>query len=122
VAGMVDGPPSNVGPAERLTLLKEHQRAWETLTWKMSSPLSGIDAAWECLGGVLAHLSDWPQHSVIVQQLPSVLRGIDEEKWTINLNFSIADFTIDPSQDLILAIQKVDTLCVVSLLFAYAII
>jgi len=62
---------------------------------------------WECLGGILAYLSDLSSQFVIVKQLPSVIRGIEEKEWTFDVGFDIDDFAIDPSQDLLMAIRTV---------------
>ena len=56
---------------------------------------------------MLAYLSDFSSQYIIVKQLPSVIRGIEEKEWTFDVGFDIDDFTIDPSQDLLMAIRTV---------------
>jgi hypothetical protein len=117
---MDDGAPSNLGPLERLQILKEHQRAWEELAWKDVQFLR-MREKWVCRGGVLTHISmHWPRCVITARQLPSVLRGIEERVWTLDVGlFWILTFGIGPSQDLFLAIEPVLALCVLSLHLCY---
>src|ERR1700690_4567233 len=75
LAGMQDGPPSNLTSNERLRMLRSHQEAWCTLSWaeKETIPMLSGDT-WELFGGVLA-LSDGPK-TLVLRQLPSRLRGL----------------------------------------------
>jgi hypothetical protein len=101
---MDDGPPSNLTVGERLNLLKEHQTAWNTLSWKRVQ-CHGIPksryAYHRCAGGIHAFSSD---RSVTVEQLPSIIRGIPEREWTLDFPFTIDDFAFDPAQDLLVVI------------------
>jgi hypothetical protein len=109
VAGMEDGPPSNVGPADRLKILKEHQSSWRNLTWKNGHVMSTMFRyQWDCLGGVLVNVLDSSQRSLVIRQLPSVVRGIKETEWQVDMDFRVQDFTFDPSQDLLAVIEMVD--------------
>jgi hypothetical protein len=108
VAGMEDGPPSNVGPADRLKILKEHQSSWHNLTWKSDHLITKFRNQWECLGGVLVNVLDEPHHSLVIRQLPSIVRGIKVTEWRIDMSFRIYDFTFDPSQDLLAVSELVD--------------
>jgi hypothetical protein len=106
---MEDGPPSNVGPADRLKILKEHQNAWHNLTWQDHEVITMFRNEWDCLGGMLANvLADESFRSLVVRQLPSILRGIKRTEWRVDMNFRIYDFTLDPQQDLLIVIEMVD--------------
>ena len=55
VAGMEDGPPSALTPADRLAILRRRQAAWKTLAWtaKQDVPMRA-GGVWELYGNVLA--------------------------------------------------------------------
>jgi hypothetical protein len=108
VAGMEDGPPSKVGLADRLKILKEHQSSWHNLTWKSDHLITEFRYQWDCLGGVLANVPDEPRRSLVIRQLPSVIRGIERTDWRVDMNFRVLEFTFDPSQDLLAVIEMVD--------------
>ncbi|PCH37773.1 hypothetical protein WOLCODRAFT_161036 [Wolfiporia cocos MD-104 SS10] len=106
VAGMEDGPISMLGSSDRLKLLREHQKAWETLDYKRQDVVPMLAGeVWELYGGVLAQAQGG--RTLCFCQLPSVLRGIEEKRWTLkDLGFVIRDFGMDLSQDLLVAIQR----------------
>jgi len=104
-ANMDDGPPSSVDKADRLKLLRAHQTAWKNLTWTKKSVVSynPTEIPWRCLGGVLGSAYN---RSLRFIQVPSVFRGIEEKEWTIeDIGFRVGDFTMDPSQDLLVALE-----------------
>ncbi|KAH9937048.1 uncharacterized protein B0H18DRAFT_968898 [Fomitopsis serialis] len=95
--------------AERLQLLRKHQAAWASLdfSYQKSVPML-IGHTWELYGGVLAQGTD--QSNLNFRQLPSALRSIEEKEWKIEgLGFEIRDFSMDPAQDLLVAIQMPDS-------------
>jgi len=107
MANMDDGPPSSISKADRLKLLRAHQMAWKNLTWTKKSVVSynpiADDILWKCLGGVLGSAYN---RSLRFIQVPSVFRGIKEKEWTIeDIGFRVEDFTMDPSQDLLVALE-----------------
>lgn len=104
--GMEDGPPSSIGAADRLDKLRRHRAAWDELKWAQnkSVPMS-TGQVWELYGNVLAQAQG--DRTIIFRQLPSRYRGIEEREWTIsNLGFDIRDFGMEPSQDLLVLIEK----------------
>jgi hypothetical protein len=105
VAGMDNGPPSNLTVSKRLNFLREYQTAWKTLSWNRYQHIPEIETAWQCVGGILAFLSPFPSQSVIVNQLPSVIRGIEERNWTLDFPVAIDDFALDPAQDLLVVVM-----------------
>jgi hypothetical protein len=108
VAGMEDGPPSNVGPVDRLKILKDHQSSWHNLTWKISYAVPMFRHKMACRGGVLAYVLDDSYRSFVMRQLPSVIRGVKGAEWRVDMIFRVHDFNFDPSQDLLAVIEIVD--------------
>jgi len=105
MANMDDGPPSSVSKADRLKLLRAHQTAWKNLTWTKKSVVSynPIASLWKCLGGVLGSAYD---RSLRFIQVPSVFRGIEEKEWAVeDIGFRVGNFTMDPSQDLLVVLD-----------------
>ena len=105
VAGMEDGPPSALTPSDRLAILRERQEAWRTLQWrsKHEYPMLG-GGMWELYGGVLAQASG--NRTLVFNQLPSVIRGIEEKEWRIeDVGMTIRDFGMDPTQDLLIIME-----------------
>ena len=104
LAGMQDGPPSDTSYAERLRLLRAHQNAWGSLSWTEEGTIPIVEGdTWELIGGVLG-LADGPK-SILFRQLHSTLRSIPGRTWKVELDFAIGDFTLDPTQDLIAALE-----------------
>ena len=105
-AGMEDGPPSALAPADRLAALRTRQAAWDTLSWsELSEHPMGIGSVWELYGGVLAQSES--RRTLTFRQLPSKIRGIEQREWTIrDVGFDVRDFGMDPAQDLLIAIEQ----------------
>ena len=107
VAGAVDGPPGGLTVIDRLNRLRTHQSAWDTMTWSQDSFIKRIRGhVWELYGGVLAQCNS--ANAFLFWQLPSASRGIEAKQWTIcpdEREVKIRDFTIDPSQDLLVIID-----------------
>jgi hypothetical protein len=110
VAGMDDGLPSDLGPAERLHILNAHRTAWKKLSWKeYHVPIASN--SWVCSGSVLAmghYTENFLHYHFTLTQLPSVIRGIEEKTWNIVIKgiYSECSFEIDPSQDLIVLVEE----------------
>jgi hypothetical protein len=104
LAGMQDGPPSNLTSNERLRMLRSHQEAWSTLSWteKETIPMLSGDT-WELFGGVLA-LADGPK-TLVLRQLPSRLRGLETSEWKIDVDVPVRDFSMDKDQDLLVIVD-----------------
>ena len=105
--GQQDGSSSHLGTAERLQVLTEFRDAWEELKWTEHTCVPTQDGeAWELYGGVFAECSE-DQETLFFRQLPSRLRGIEAREWRLDVGFHVCDFTMDPSQDLLVALQYV---------------
>ena len=105
--GQQDGSSSHLGTAERLQVLTEFRDAWEELKWTEHTCVPTQDGeAWELYGGVFAECSE-DRETLFFRQLPSRLRGIEAREWRLDVGFHVCDFTMDPSQDLLVALQYV---------------
>lgn len=111
---MEDGPPGHHTLKERLDMLRAHQDAWNSLSWSSEETIPIAQGrCWELNGGILAQSDS--QSSIEFRQLPSALRGIKSREWKIdNFDFDVADFAIDPSQDLLVVIEATEYVPVVN--------
>jgi hypothetical protein len=114
IAGAVNGPASGLSIVDRLKRLRKHQEAWDTMTWTQDSFIKMTRGqVWELYGGVLAQ--GRPKSSFMFWQLPSTSRGTETKHWSVHLDDSeikVRDFTIDPSQDLLVIVDCPSALCV----------
>ncbi|EJF56105.1 hypothetical protein DICSQDRAFT_94010 [Dichomitus squalens LYAD-421 SS1] len=104
-AGMQDGPPSALTPAERLSILRRRQDAWTKLAWtaKEEVPMRR-GGVWELYGNVLAQAEG--ERTLHFKQLPSAIRGIKGKEWTIqDVGCKIRDFGMDSAQDLLIVLE-----------------
>ena len=77
--------------------------AWSNLFWEETRVPIPPSTSYEIDGGVYAS-SDG--HSLWCMELPSSLRGTKLKKWSYsNIGFVVADFTFNPKQDLLIAIE-----------------
>nr|VWO96278.1 STE12 [Ganoderma boninense] len=109
VAGMQDGPPSTITTADRLSMLRVHQSAWNEFLWsaKENAPVH-TGNIWELCGNVLAQSEG--NRTLYFQQIPSATRGIEGTEWTIpDVGYNIMDVSIDPAQDLLIVIEQFET-------------
>ncbi|PSR81912.1 hypothetical protein PHLCEN_2v6207 [Hermanssonia centrifuga] len=108
---MEDNPSDKLTKAQKLPLIREYRAAWdnvhteETARRGKAIPMRIDGPAWELGGGVLA--GSIGAREVEFRQLPSRIRGISEHTWTTAFGFNMADFTIDPGQDLFAAVERV---------------
>ncbi|KAH9927976.1 uncharacterized protein BXZ73DRAFT_48599 [Epithele typhae] len=105
IAGMDDGPPGSLMASDRLAMLRERQKAWHSMQYRGVEEIPmGRGDTWELYGGVLAQTKG--KRRVFLKQLPSVSRNIESREWaTPELDFDIRDFTMDPAQDLLVAVE-----------------
>lgn len=95
-------------------MLRAHQDAWNSLTWSFEESIPITQGrCWELNGGILAQ-SDTPS-SIVFRQLPSALRRIESREWRIDsFEFVVADFAMDPSQDLLVVVEITEYVAVVN--------
>ncbi|KAJ3499953.1 hypothetical protein NLJ89_g10001 [Agrocybe chaxingu] len=93
----------------RLEKLKKHREAHRQLRYNREIRIPVERAGlWELCGGVLAQNTE--ENKLIFRQLPSDLRSIEEMTWTVDekLGFTMRDFAMDPSQDLLVLVENAD--------------
>ncbi|KAH8100208.1 hypothetical protein BXZ70DRAFT_175300 [Cristinia sonorae] len=116
-SGMDDIPSNGLSTATKREILARHTNATQTwpdhMVTKQTIPLLE-GPLWELCGGVLAQ-SDG-RRDLDFWQLPSAIRGITPRKWGVDVEFDIADFTVDPSQDLLVAMEVQSPTCFAHLL------
>jgi hypothetical protein len=101
---MVDGPPGNLITSERLDLLRSYEASWKNFEWnEHNTRFKPLGATWELYGNVWAH--GIGSDAIEFVQLPSHIRGIPMRQWTLRFDFSVRDFTMDPSQNLLVMIE-----------------
>ncbi|KAI0271411.1 hypothetical protein BC834DRAFT_441182 [Gloeopeniophorella convolvens] len=104
-SGMEDGPPGPLSAHERLELLRQYEMSWRGVQWNEHTVVPVPEGSlWELYGNVWAHSRD--EDAIELVQIPSRLRGIPLRRWTLNLDFSLRDFGMDPSQDLLVAVER----------------
>jgi hypothetical protein len=107
---MVDGPPGQLSTSARLSSLRSYDAAWRNLEWNAEvSQNVPSGRLWELYGNVWAHAKG--NDTILLMQLPSPLRGIPMRRWTVKLGFAPWDFGMDPTQDLLVTVERV-TKCV----------
>ncbi|KAH7926824.1 hypothetical protein BV22DRAFT_323419 [Leucogyrophana mollusca] len=103
-AGMDDGihPSADI---TRLHALRNHQKAWDSMTWTETGYIfMEWGHRWKLCGGVLCQATGTGDLSCV--QLPSRCREIEDKRWTLaNFGFNVRDFTVDPSQDLLVLLE-----------------
>ena len=105
LAGHEDGS-SSFDFDSRLTRFRAHQDAWKNFNWTSESVSPMFRSGyWELCGNVHAQTTGELQ-SLVFTQIPSKLKGIEGKKWQYDLKFPVRDFSMDPSQDLLVVIQS----------------
>jgi hypothetical protein len=107
IAGLKDGPsPSPKSASGRMKRLQDYQHAWNTLKWSSQSVLKHQRGRlWELYSGVIGQVT--LEGSFIFHRLPSDLRQITLEEWTVKgPEFQVRDFGMDYSQNLLVQIQN----------------
>ncbi|CAL1702742.1 unnamed protein product [Somion occarium] len=107
LAGTEDGPATNpLAVRDRLRILVKYMEAWDQLRF---SEIRTMDREsgnlWELYGNVLAETRS-ENTTLVIKQLPSKLRGINERTWTLdNLHIPLCDFSTDVAQNLVALLE-----------------
>ncbi|KAL4253990.1 hypothetical protein ABKN59_003052 [Abortiporus biennis] len=113
----LDVPQNKLSKATKLNILKRYRKIWKTFPTEsfkcediplMEGPL------WELAGGVLAQSKG--RRILELHRFESTLRRIPKKMWSIEVDFDIADFSMDVAQDLLVAVEALETSCRVHLL------
>ena len=109
---MEDGPPGDLTTSERLDLLKRYEASWKNLEWNEHNPIPPPLRGWlgvsDSYGNVLACRSGGEFYTIDFIQLPSRLRGIPMQQWTLRFDFEVREFGVDSSQDLLVVVEEVE--------------
>jgi hypothetical protein len=107
VSGVQNGPPSAIGHADRLIMLRNSQAAWHTLQWTSLKDVRMLQGSlYELCGGVLVQSTHSGGRGLVFRRLPSHYRNIEEHVWSLDLDSTLRDFTLDPAQDLLVLIAQ----------------
>ena len=112
VAGMVDGPTQpTMSIDERLSRLRLYQSRWRRLSYTRRSTVNFHKGpVWELASGVIAQGASFFDEGgrqrvqkFFFSELPGDARGHPRRKeWSLGgYDFTLRDFTIDPTQDLL---------------------
>ncbi|KAF9243501.1 hypothetical protein BU15DRAFT_43126, partial [Melanogaster broomeanus] len=105
---MEDGDNSSLDTVDRLNALREHNKAWNNLEWTHHDTVLMCEGhSWELSGGILAQSTT--QNEISCVQLPCKVKGIPHKRWTVPLDFTVRDFTLDNSQDLLVLLELAGT-------------
>ena len=117
--GMRDGPRRDVNHAAQLKRLLAYDAAWRQLDWTDARSLDHLSGAFHptaVSGSTIAFIPFGPGpvsgFKLLIQQLPSTLRGTDERHWELQFqHMQVHDTLMDVSQDLLILLEP-DSLCV----------
>ena len=106
-AQMSDVEHCNWDIPSRLEALRRYTHAWNNLQFPTHKLIRMEDGpAWELVSGILAQTNSHGGISCV--QMPCRIKGIPERRWVAFPETQIRDFTIDMSQDLLVAIELDD--------------
>ena len=108
---MEDGPLGDLTTSERLDLLRRYEVSWKNLEWNEHKPIPPPLRDWlgmHSYGNVLTCMCGGEFETIDFIQLPSRLRGIPMQQWTLRFNFEVREFTLDSSQDLLVAVEDIE--------------
>ena len=88
----------------RLDAIRRYTDAWNNLKFPTRKQILMEDGqAWDLVNGVLTQACFHGGISCV--QMPCSIKGIPEHRWVAPTDFQIRDFTIDISQDLLVAME-----------------
>lgn len=126
LAGVADGSSLNrLKVNDRHLALERHQWAWQNLAWESDEctpMIHGVSALssmtydfelvwdsnqgqWKLFGNVLSQAKPG-LNRLRFTQLPSVIRAINKQDWSVVIEDQICNYTMDPSQDLLVLIYQ----------------
>lgn len=90
----------------RLEAIRRHTDAWNNLDFPTHKVISGEGGlAWDLVRGIFTQAK--PDGGISCVQMPCSIKSILEHRWVVPTAFLVRDFTIDMSQDLLVAIELV---------------
>ncbi|KAL1735995.1 hypothetical protein EV714DRAFT_267534 [Schizophyllum commune] len=100
------GDHSEIQLADRVQRAERYVKAWRALEFSEETQIPFGGNLWEIAGGVIACTTSAGSGEISFTQLPSPLRDIERKAWRLTLEHVPRDFTIDPSQDLLVSIYS----------------
>ncbi|KAI0263041.1 WD40-repeat-containing domain protein [Gloeopeniophorella convolvens] len=118
-AGIHDGAPSTTGPAERLAKLRSLRTAWRDSAWSAGDAFPQLRRLYPFPLTVSGNLIVFQTHPIrtaeteagtksrlLMQRMPSPLRGIPERHWFVELDCPrMQSVRVDDSQDLLVVLS-----------------
>ena len=100
------GDHSEIQLADRVERAERYVKAWRALEFSEETQIPFGGNLWEIARGVVACTTSAGSGEISFTQLPSPLRDIERKTWRLTLEHVPRDFTIDPSQDLLVSIYS----------------
>ncbi|KAL1691726.1 hypothetical protein GGG16DRAFT_53009 [Schizophyllum commune] len=100
------GGHSEIQLADRVQRAERYVKAWRALEFSEETQIPFGGNLWEIAGGVVACTTSAGSGEISFTRLPSPLRDIERLTWRLTLEHTPRDFTIDPSQDLLVSIHS----------------
>ena len=106
VCGVVDGDANAFSVTERLQRLRDQQEAWVS---GVPSEVFHVQSSHQAFGSVVTALAaaENGRQTLHITQIPSKYRNIPKKEWELDLSFVVSAFTIDQSQRLLIAVERV---------------
>ena len=110
IAGLEDNPEHPLRRQAKRPLLRTYQDAWNNISHlsprKSNTVLIPIEdgPAWELAGGVLGQSVG--QKQLRFNRLGSKLQSVVPHSWIVDVDLNVRDFTMDPGQDLFVALRE----------------
>ncbi|KAA1474771.1 hypothetical protein DENSPDRAFT_841399 [Dentipellis sp. KUC8613] len=105
-SGLLEHPPQSLPKAKQLDILRNHASAWRNLKWDhwMSLRVPRLEAFdTTVVGDVLVR----KEGSIMwLTRIPSRRLGTAVEHWSIQLDVPIDTYSIDPTQDLLVLVER----------------
>ena len=105
---MNNGPPNPMlSTKDRFGRLKTYQRMWSTFDNVKEYDIPNFDNSYELAGGVFGQKIDSRDTWLTFHKLPATTRNSpNSHHWTLkDFGHHVTDFTMDPSQDLLVTMH-----------------
>ncbi|TFK62401.1 hypothetical protein BDN72DRAFT_848732 [Pluteus cervinus] len=104
--GMVDTGWSNLPVKQRLALLRERRSAWDNLQWELfpEETIPNVYHAYDFVDGTYAIIRNHKEFTAVIPPTKTT----EGRRLTRHLEFSARDFSMDPTQDVIIFLGEQD--------------
>lgn len=106
ICGVIDWDTNAFTVTERLQRLRDQQEAWVS---GVPSEVFHVQSSHQAFGSVVTALAAAKngRQTLHITQIPSKYRNIPKKEWELDLSFVVSAFTIDQSQRLLIAVERV---------------